>query len=78
MCEGCEWLWDSGILDTTIGLRFELASMEAWSDNHAIAWALAKDNANRVTEHIHRALCEELMEDTPIVQLLTELLEEIL
>ena len=77
MCEGCEWLWNSGILDTTVGLTFELGSLEVGSDNHAIAWSLAKDNSNIVHQHIHRALLEEVMEEKPLMQMMMELMGEL-
>ena len=78
MCEGCEWLWNSGILDATVGLCFELDSLEFGSDNHAIAWTLAKDNADVVKYHIHRALHEEMREEGSIMQLLMSLMGEML
>jgi len=81
MCEGCSWLWNSGVLDTTVGLVGELCSLEAGSDSHAIAWSLAKDNHNRVSDHIHRVLCEEVMEEManePLMQMMMGLLGEML
>tara|TARA_R110000824_G_scaffold194209_4_gene376794 strand:- start:7138 stop:7383 length:246 start_codon:yes stop_codon:yes gene_type:complete len=81
MCEGCEWLWNSGMMDESVGLNVEMHTLDIGSDNHAIVWALAKENTMRVGNQIHRVLTDEVMEELtkePLMQVLVELLGEIL
>lgn len=81
MCKGCDWLWDSGMMDESVGLNIEMHTLDIGSDTHAIVWSLAKENTMRVGNQIHRALSEELMEELnkePLVKLMVELMGEML